>query len=317
MAMAVLKNPAELNKEAEDQHAEAKERAQNFQAQGAETQQTPTPETKPAPSPGETRQFGGVEDFGKWGDTWDLSAGQQQMKASGTYDKTSDYAKQFEGMEENISSRVDNEEGWRQLSIDGKLRDPKAYEELVNKWSAAGFDVRAIDMEKGKHSSNIAVRRSDLAGFQGTDQPKVRPGSGNPDDSEGPYTPPGTTPNQPGPPPVGQGLQAANDYRTDFSNYESSDYLRGQMDKDYLDSYNFTAGWGDKNIKEATEQVGGANRVKGLNDAVNKGIDYYRNRTDMYTLGLFGDIWNFKAPQWKAPSEPKEIETDYDTDTNW
>ena len=108
--------------------------------------------------------YGGEKEYGSWGDTWDHGAEQQQLRASGSYDKDSDLAKQFAGMKENISSRVDDEEGWRQLDIDGSLKDPKAYQDLVEKWSGAGFDVRAIDMAKGFHSSNIAVRRAGGAG---------------------------------------------------------------------------------------------------------------------------------------------------------
>ncbi len=82
--------------------------------------------------------------------------------------------------------------------------------------------------------------------------------------------------------------------------------------------YNFsrrqTAGMADQNIKEATESVGGKYRAKGLNDAVNKNIDYFRSRTDMYTLGLFGDIWNMKSPNWTKTKDPKPIETTYETD---
>lgn len=102
--------------------------------------------------------YSGEDEYGKWGSTWDNKAEQQQLKASGKYNAESDLAKQFSGMKENISSRVDDEDGWRQLSIDGDLKDPTKYAELVNKWSGAGFDVRAIDMGKGFHSSNIAVR---------------------------------------------------------------------------------------------------------------------------------------------------------------
>ena len=102
--------------------------------------------------------YSGEDEYGSWGDTWDNEAEQQQLRASGNYDSESDLAKKYAGMKENISSRVDDEEGWRQLKIDGDLKDPKKYADLVNKWSDAGFDVRAIDMADGFHSSNIAVR---------------------------------------------------------------------------------------------------------------------------------------------------------------
>lgn len=125
--------------------------------------------------------YGGEKEYGKWGDTWDHGAEQQQMKAAGKYDKDSDLAKQFSGMKENISSRVDDEDGWRQLDIDGSLKDPKAYEDLVNKWSKAGFDVRAIDMADGFHSSNIAVRMASGDGT-GVEDPV---GGGGDDDGGG------------------------------------------------------------------------------------------------------------------------------------
>ena len=122
-------------------------------------------------------RYGGEKEYGSWGSTWDNEAEQQQLKASGKYDAESDYAKQFSGMKENISSRVDDEDGWRQLSIDGDLKDPTKYADLVNKWSGAGFDVRAIDMGKGFHSSNIAVRIANGDGT-GIDNPVNIPDDG-------------------------------------------------------------------------------------------------------------------------------------------
>ena len=62
----------------------------------------------------------------------------------------------------------------------------------------------------------------------------------------------------------------------------------------------------------AEEQVGGSDRVKGLNDAVNYGIDYWRNVSQKAQLGLFGDIWNMKSPTWNSPAAPNKIEPDYD-----
>ena len=115
----------------------------------------------------------------------------------------------------------------------------------------------------------------------------------------------------------GTGGGTNNAKMKNFSNFQSGKYLANQMDKDYMKSYNFTKNMANQNIKEATDLVGGDNRVKGLNDAVNKGIDYYRNRTDMYTLGLFGDIWNMKSPTWTATKPPSEITTSYDTETDF
>ena len=70
-------------------------------------------------------------------------------------------------------------------------------------------------------------------------------------------------------------------------------------------------------MKDADFNVNYNTQVRGLNDAINKKSDYYRSRTDMQTLGLFGDIWNQKSFDWKAPQKPEPIETTYDTDTSF
>ena len=172
--------------------------------------------------------YGGEKEYGKWGDTWDYDAEQQQMKAAGKYDKESDLAKQFAGMKENISSRVDDEDGWRQLDIDGDLKDPKAYEDLVNKWSKAGFDIRAIDMGKGFHSSNIAVRIANGDGTGIDDPVGTDPGNdggGNDGGSGGGGGGGGDTTqtitnNYPGPKPPGgmtQNVNQDNDIENNFT----------------------------------------------------------------------------------------------------
>ena len=61
-----------------------------------------------------------------------------------------------------------------ELVFDDDAKGASNYQDLVSKWSAAGFDVRAIDMGKGFGNSNIAVRMSDGAGtgkdpFEGDD----------------------------------------------------------------------------------------------------------------------------------------------------
>ena len=104
--------------------------------------------------------YGGEEDYGSWGDKWNSESAQQQLKASGAYSADSDLAKQFEGLNTDGKSRVDNEEGWRELTFDEDAKSADNYKDLVSKWSAAGFDVRAIDMNGDFANSNIAVRRS-------------------------------------------------------------------------------------------------------------------------------------------------------------
>lgn len=100
----------------------------------------------------------GKSKYGKWTSEWDSSASQQQLRASGKYDESSKLAKRFNSLNEDGESRVDDEEGWRQLSFDEPPKNAAEYEAMVNKWSDAGFDVRAIDMQDGYDHSNIAVR---------------------------------------------------------------------------------------------------------------------------------------------------------------
>ena len=129
--------------------------------------------------------YGGEKDYGSWGDKWDSEATQQQLKASGAYSADSDLAKQFEGLNQDGKSRVDNEGGWRELTFDEDAKSAGNYADLVNKWSAAGFDVRAIDMDKGFANSNIAVRRSTGEGtgvediFDGKEPTNLTQSSGN------------------------------------------------------------------------------------------------------------------------------------------
>ena len=108
--------------------------------------------------------YGGVDNYGEWGETWNADAAQQQLKASGSYNAESDLAKQFEGLNKDGKSRVDDDEGWRELVFDEDAKGAGNYQDLVNKWSKAGFDVRAIDMNGDFANSNIAVRKSTGAG---------------------------------------------------------------------------------------------------------------------------------------------------------
>lgn len=105
-------------------------------------------------------RYGGVEDYGSWSDTWDHSKNQQQLKAAGSYDAESELAKKFESLSTDGASRVDDEDGWRELVFDSGSKSASSYTDLVNKWSKAGFDVRAIDMNGGFANSNIAVRKA-------------------------------------------------------------------------------------------------------------------------------------------------------------
>jgi len=68
------------------------------------------------------------------------------------------------------------------------------------------------------------------------------------------------------------------------------------------------------NVAAADKLGGTSNLIKGLDNTTDANIDYYRKASDRGTLGLYGDIWNMKAPTWKAPGDLDKIETTYDKD---
>jgi len=68
------------------------------------------------------------------------------------------------------------------------------------------------------------------------------------------------------------------------------------------------------NVAAADKLGGTSNLIKGLDRTTDANIDYYRKASDRGTLGLYGDIWNMKAPTWKAPGDLDKIETTYDKD---
>lgn len=117
--------------------------------------------------------YSGVDDYGNWNKEWQDNVKQQQLYASGSFDPDSEFAKQFEGLKEDGKSRVDDEEGWRELAFDKPPKSAGDYRDLVEDWSEAGFDVRAIDMDDGFAHSNIAVRKS--AGGGGGDGDGTNP----------------------------------------------------------------------------------------------------------------------------------------------
>ena len=112
---------------------------------------------------GDESRYGGVDSYGNWNSEWDNSATQQQLKASGALDPTSELAKQFASLNEDGGSRVDDEEGWKELSFDEDVKTAEQYEAQVKQWQDAGYDVRAIDMKPGEYAhSNLAVREGTM-----------------------------------------------------------------------------------------------------------------------------------------------------------
>jgi hypothetical protein len=96
--------------------------------------------------------------------TWNPEVGPEQaLSSSGGFDPSSSYAQQYNSLEEDGSSRVDDEAGWRELQRDNPIKSAAEYEALVNEWSKNGFDVKVIDMKSkdGKEDfthSNVAIK---------------------------------------------------------------------------------------------------------------------------------------------------------------
>ena len=101
------------------------------------------------------------------------------------------------------------------------------------------------------------------------------------------------------------------------SNSSIANYYGNQADKDFAadqadrrknptsDHFNNNA-----NIYKKTDDM-----FRGLRQGVSDTVDYYRNRSNLTTLGIFGDIWNSSnRPSWRSPDDMDEIETTYDKD---
>ena len=96
---------------------------------------------------------------------WDPKAIEQSFGSSGSYDANSAIAKEYAGLDEDSSSRVDDGAGWRQIKKDKPPKTAAEYEALVKEYSAAGFDVKAIDMDgENFTNSNIAIKPKDGGG---------------------------------------------------------------------------------------------------------------------------------------------------------
>ena len=90
---------------------------------------------------------------------WDPKAIHQDFGSSGSYDANSVLAQEYNAADEDSGSRVDDGAGWRQIAKDSPPKTAAEYEDLVNQWSSAGFEVKAIDMDgENFTNSNIAVK---------------------------------------------------------------------------------------------------------------------------------------------------------------
>lgn len=83
------------------------------------------------------------------------------MSSTGQYDVNSASAQAYKAAEEDGGSRVDDEAGWREVHRDNTPGNAQEYEAMVRKYAADGFDVKAIDMDKGFSHANIAIKPKD------------------------------------------------------------------------------------------------------------------------------------------------------------
>jgi hypothetical protein len=113
-------------------------------------------------------QGGSMKDLGgssEYKASWDPNAAEGSMSASGTFDPNSSSAKEYYSLEEDAGSRVDDEEGWRQIKRESPPKTAAEYEAFAKKWSNAGFDVKAIDMDGDNFThANIAIKPKEGGG---------------------------------------------------------------------------------------------------------------------------------------------------------
>ena len=114
-----------------------------------------------------------MKGFASFSDSWANDAVQNSLKAAGTYFANNALAKEYNRLDADTSSRVDDGEGWRAIAKDSPPKNAEEYEALVKKWSDAGYDVRAIDMDEGFTHSNIAVKPAGADGGDGSDEDPI------------------------------------------------------------------------------------------------------------------------------------------------
>ena len=97
-----------------------------------------------------------------WGtpsSSWSDTGIHQHLKSSGSYNANSSLAKEYAGLEEDGGSRVDDEEGWREIHRDKRPKSAKEYRSMVQRYAAEGFDVKAIDMDGDDFThANFAIK---------------------------------------------------------------------------------------------------------------------------------------------------------------
>ena len=83
------------------------------------------------------------------------------LGSTGSYNPNSETANAYKAAKEDGGSRVDDGAGWREVHRDNTPGSAAEYESMVRKYAADGFDVKAIDMDKGFTHANFAIKPKD------------------------------------------------------------------------------------------------------------------------------------------------------------
>lgn len=187
-----------------------------------------------------------------------------------------------------------------------------------NKYDVSGYSDKDIGMAmRGDSFGDDDFERLTGKKF-GAEAPKQEPKpqpQPTPEAKPDAQTPPApeTDANNPNPegPPAPQGAAGKN-----MSNQETNDYYsqKAEFDWNYSKKAFNVNDILEKNIKKAKTMTKADEKYKGLKQGVHDTIGYYRNKSNLTTLGIFGDIWNTnQRPTWKAPGTPKPITTTYNS----
>jgi hypothetical protein len=108
--------------------------------------------------------------------SWSSDRVQQDLSSTGKYNSGSAIAKEYAGLKEDGSSRVDDGDGWREIKRDNPPKNADEYASLVKDYAAQGFDVKAIDMDGDDFThSNIAIKPKDGGGGDNRKEVELSP----------------------------------------------------------------------------------------------------------------------------------------------
>jgi hypothetical protein len=108
--------------------------------------------------------------------SWATDRAHQDLSSTGKYNSGSAIAKEYAGLKEDGSSRVDDGDGWREIKRDNPPKNADEYASLVKDYAAQGFDVKAIDMDGDDFThSNIAIKPKDGGGGDNRKEVELSP----------------------------------------------------------------------------------------------------------------------------------------------